>query len=514
MHRAWARRIPLLLVAAACLGAWSACRKPPASAVVVALPTGPSTWVPWMASEEYTGLVLLNVFEPLVDTSGDLGLRPHLAESWETPDDRTWIFRLRPGVKLHDGRALTAREVAASLTAARDDPASRRKPELAGVESIEARDARTVVLRTRFPFSPLPNRLTELAIAVPALQAGAPPVGSGPYRIQDWNLQGDIVLSAFEGYWRGAPSVRSLSFRVIPNQDTRLMQLRDGAVHVVFDVPAERVGEVDGWPGARVVQRQGLRVILLGMDSARARSPYVEADTNPFRDPRVRRAVALAIDRQRLVRETLGGLATPCDQAVAPEVFGHHSGLRPIPHDPEQARRLLAEAGWGQGFGVALDYMPGKYRAVDAVLAVVSSDLARVGVTVRPQPADPGLFFDRLARQETSFYLMGWMSSSGDAGITLEYLLHSPGPRYGVSNGSGFADPALDALLEQAASQTEARDRLPLLQRAAELVHESLPVVPLYRQTDLYGVAEGLVFEPRLDRRVRGFDLRWSDAGR
>lgn len=505
-------RAALLLAAALCAGA--ACRRPASSAVVVALPSGPSTWVPWMASEEYTGLVLLNVYEPLVDTSGDLGLRPHLAESWETPDDVTWIFRLRAGVELHDGRPLTAREVAASLTAARDDPASRRKPELAAVESIEARDERTLVLRTRLPFSPLPNRLTELAIAVPASAAGAPPVGTGPYRIQDWNLQGDIVLSAFERYWRGAPAVSSMTFRVIPNLDTRLMQLRDGEVHVLLDVPAERRAEVQAWPSANVAERQGLRVILLGMDSARERSPYVDGGVNPFRDARVRRAVALAVDRQRLARETLGGLATPCDQVVASEVFGYHTHLPRIPHDPAQARRLLAEAGWSQGFGVALDFMPGKYRAIDEVAAAVARDLARVGVQVRPQPADPGLFFDRLARQETSFHLMGWMSSSGDAGITFEYLLHSPGQRYGVTNGSGFSDPRVDRLLEQAASKTDARDRLPLLQAVAEIAHEALPVVPLYRQTDLYGVAEGLELEPRLDRRVRGYDLRWKDGRR
>lgn len=505
-------RAALVLAAALCLPA--ACRRPAPAAVVVAIPSGPSTWIPWMASEEYTGLVLLNVYEPLVDTSADLGLRPHLAESWETPDDLTWVFRLRAGVRLHDGRPLTAREVAASLSAARDDPASRRKPELAAVESIEARDDRTLVLRTHVPFSPLTNRLTELAIAVPAAVAGAPPVGTGPYRIQDWNLQGDIVLSAFDGYWRGAPAVRSLAFRVIPNLETRLLQLRDGAVQVVLDVPAERRAEVQAWPSANVVERQGLRVIMLGMDAARETSPYVDGGRNPFRDVRVRRAVALAVDRRRLARETLGGLATPCDQVVASEVFGYHTSLPPLAHDPDQARRLLAEAGWAQGFGVALDFMPGKYRAIDEVAAAVSRDLGQVGIRVRPQPADPGLFFDRLARQETSFHLMGWMSSSGDAGITYEYLLHTPGPRYGVTNGSGFSDPRVDQLLEQAAARTDARDRLPLLRQVAEAAREALPLVPLYRQTDLYGVAEGLALEPRLDRRVRGSDLRWSDGRR
>ena len=492
-----------LAVLALCAVACSAGREPSRDETLVVVYPAATPW------EEESVALNGNVLEPLVDLDANQQPQPALASNWYNPDDHTWVFELRPGLRRHDGQPVDAPQVVAALEQLR------QKPGLAAavfrpVESLRAIDAQRIELRTRRVYGPL---VYQLMLAMPSFGGSRDqPLGTGPYRVES-REPGRITLVAAETA-SPRPAIRRVRFEVVKDGTERVRRLLSGEAHLALDVPATESEALRRSPGHRLVVRRGLRLLFLGFDCARASWLESPGGPNPFRDARVRRAVALAVDRQRLARETLGGLATPCDQVVASEVFGYHTHLPRIPHDPAQARRLLAEAGWSQGFGVALDFMPGKYRAIDAVLASVSSDLARVGVTVRPQPADPGLFFDRLARQETSLYLMGWMSSSGDAGITLEYLLHSPGPRYGVSNGSGFSDPALDALLEQAASQVEARQRLPLLQQAAELVHESLPVVPLYRQTDLYGVAEGLVFEPRLDRRVRGFDLRWGDAAR
>jgi peptide/nickel transport system substrate-binding protein len=238
----------------------------------------------------------------------------------------------------------------------------------------------------------------------------------------------------------------------------------------------------------------------------------VSTPRNPFRDVRVRRAVALAIDRDALVRGPLAGQAEVVDQIVSPQVFGHHDGLPLLAHDPAEARRLLAEAGYADGFEVDLDLTATAGRPHPA-LEPVMRDLGAVGIRVRPRASQLASLLDRVERRDTALYLMGWISTSGDAGSSAEYLLHTPGGAYGIDNGGGYSSPDVDRLLGEAARCLDSGERRLLLRRAFERVHEDVPVVPLYRATDIYAVAERLVFVPRLDREIRGAELRWS-AGR
>lgn len=178
--------------------------------------------------------------------------------------------------------------------------------ELTAVQGVEAPDPRTVVVRTRFPFAALPNRLAGVPIWVKPLREGDHPVGTGPYRVKRWTPRGDTVLEAFAGHRGGAPAVKLIEFRVVPSVEERLALLRRGIVHLVVDVPSEALPAMRA-SGLQVLSEKGLRVLYLGMDSAREANPDIEGMRNPLRDVRVRRAVGHAIDRQGLVRGPLGG---------------------------------------------------------------------------------------------------------------------------------------------------------------------------------------------------------------
>ena len=477
----------------------------------MAYPTGPATLQPHATNEEFTTSVLNNVFETVVELDENLSLRPGLAESWHTPDDLTWVFRLRSGVRLHDGRVLESRQVLASLEHARSDPDSNRQAELTAVERMEAPDPGTLVIHTKFPFGPLPNRLANVPIWVPTAEASAP-VGTGPYRVRAWSPYGDTSLEAFDGYHGGPPALKEVEFKVVPDVAQRLQLLREGKVHFTVDIPPEQMPSLQSLPGLKMVSRKGLRVIFLGMDCARAKSSHVSAPVNPFRDLRVRQAVALAVDRAALVSGPLGGFGAVLDQMVAPEVFGFHESLPAPPFDLGEAKRLLREAGHESGFDVDLDYMPGKYLAIDAVVASIASNLAQLGVRIRPQPWAPAAFLERIEKKESAFYLMGWIGNSGDAGLTYDYLLHTPGHGYGLHNGGGYSNPEVDRLLNLAAGSLRPEARRPLLRKVAETVLRDVPVIPLYRQTDLYLLAKDLEFTPRLDRRIRAARMRWLPA--
>jgi peptide/nickel transport system substrate-binding protein len=490
--------------AALALALLCACRAaPPRSDVVIAWAAEPATLYPHATNDEYATAVLSNVYEPLVESDARLDLRPVLAESWHNPDERTWVFRLREGVKLHDGRTLTSEQVAASLEATRSDPRSKRQAELAAVESITAR-GRDVVIRTRYPFAALPNRLGSAPVWVDT--PAARPVGTGRYLVKSWTSEA-VVLEGFEGHRDGLPEIRTMTFAIVPDEAEQLRRLRSGKVDMVLEVGRDEALAVASEPGLRIQTQRGLLVHFLVPDLARASSPHLEAPTNPLRDVRVRRAIALSLDLPGLVRDALGGRGDVASQIVAPEVFGHDESLGPRPHDPVEARRLLAEAGVARGFRVQLDYLG---PDGDPVAARLAADLRAVGIDAAPRPNPPLDLLKRIEARDVSLYVMPWISTSGDAGLSAAYLLHSPGGGYGLDNGGGYESPVVDRLIEDASRTLDPTRRRALLFRMARQVHDDVAVIPLYRQVDIYALRQGLEFEARLDRQVRGDRMRWG----
>jgi peptide/nickel transport system substrate-binding protein len=217
----------------------------------------------------------------------------------------------------------------------------------------------------------------------------------------------------------------------------------------------------------------------------------------------------LSVDRQALVHGPLGGFAEVIDQIVPPEVFGYDRTVPSRAHDPETARRLLREAGYPDGFEVDLDYVPGRYRASDQVVSAVSKDLGQVGIRCRLRPDTAQAYLDRLHRHQTALYLIGMIGQTGDAAWSYGWLLHTPARGYGGINGGAYSDEWLDRLIEDASVPLSPRQRQRLHFAAAHRVYEQVPVIPLYRQTDLYAVTRDLAFEPRLDRRLEAAALRW-----
>jgi peptide/nickel transport system substrate-binding protein len=471
--------------------------------LVVVYPEGPASLLPHENNDEYSSAILGNVFEPLVGLDAELTLVPALAESWHTPDDLTWVLTLRSGARWHGGDPVRAAEAAAALEASRSDATSRRRTELAGVTTIEARGEREVVVRTRAPAASLMNRLTQLPIFRRGRAPDGLPEGTGPYALARWE-RGEVRLTARDK----ATPLRQLRFRVVPETARQVEMLRSGAAHVVTDLTP---GEARRLAGAkvRIVSREGLLVHFLVMDCGRDRSPYVAAQPNPFRDPRVRRAVALGLDRQALVAGPLEGEGEVVDQVVGPQVFGYDPELPPWPHDPDEARRLLAAAGVREGFEVDLDFAGEPDGSTARVMEAVAEQLRGIGIRPRLRRQELSSLVRRVESRDTSFYLMPWIGTAGEFGSSAEYLLRTPGGGYGIDNGGLYSSPELDALLERVAGTFPPKRRLELLRQAARRVHDDVPVVPLHRRSDVYAVSEGLVFTPRLDREIRGAEIRW-----
>jgi peptide/nickel transport system substrate-binding protein len=453
---------------------------------------------PDIGNESFSFGVNSNLFEGLTRLDRSLKPQPALAESWENPDEVTWLFHLRKGVRFSDGRAVLARDVVASILFA-----GRRQPQpdyFLNHESVEAVSDDVVRIRTRRPD---PLLLTSLAplFVLPARVLEERPfraVGTGPYIFERWTPGHELVFVR-NPYYLGTPaSFAHLRFVVLPDEKDRVGALLRGEAQVAEQISSLGEGMIGPEAPARVISRPGLHVLFLAL----------RMKEKPLSDPRVREAFNLALDRDELVRGPLQGRAQPADQIVTPAVMGYNPAVKRPHPDPDRARALLSAAGYPHGFPIRLDGTSDHYRSDVQILENVAQQLGRIGVRVEVNALPKAQFFALQEALATRFYLLGWSCESLQAGEALGSLAHTPtSSGLGSENSQFLSDPRLDALIEQAAGADDLLAKADLLQRAIARLDELHAILPLVIPQETYGVARGLLWEPPLDGGLRAIDV-------
>lgn len=466
-----------------------------AQTLVVGLPGEPVQLDPAVVVDSVSLTITHQLFDTLVRFRGSTTeVEPALAERWEvSPDGRTWTFRLRAGVTFHDGTPLDAPAVAWNFARwARSGHPHHADQVRAGrvfeyweslfegvdersvVAGVDAPDPRTVRLRLRRPFAPLLANLAIPAFGIASPRAvayhgpafGRHPVGSGPFRFVEWVPGQQVTLEANPGAWGPPPRVRRVVVRVIRDPARRLAALRAGEIHFLEGLSPDDVGSVRADPGLRLLLRPPGTTAYLAFNFR----------VRELQDRRVRRAIALAIDRAALVRAFYGETGLVATQFQPPSFWGHAPDLQGDPHDPARARALLREAGWGAGLREATwtdgareplalwyppigrPYLPSPREVAEAVAA----DLARVGIAAPPRTVDWAVYLDRVRRGRLPLYLLGWVTDNGDPDNALCYVFCEPG-----SPSQGFyANPELARLLRQAREIGDPAERARLYREA------------------------------------------------
>jgi peptide/nickel transport system substrate-binding protein len=485
---------PLLALLAAC-----APQAPPAPErpLRIAVHSDPLSLDPHFKNEVLTYSILANVYETLTDFGANMRIRPALAERWENPDEITWRFVLRPGVRFHDGRELGAADVVASLERARRHPRSNFSSYLVAVDEVRAVDRRTVEITTLRPYPILLNKLAFVAI-VPADQRDADeirqPIGTGPYRLTAYRPGEKVELSAFAGYRSGAAAEPRVEFVTIADPEQRLALLLAGEVDLVHHLRPEDVDRLGQAEGCRLLSSDSLVVEYLSLRTSKP----------PFSDPRVRRAIDLAIDRRQLVDTALGGQAEPLGQMAGINVFGYDPEIEPPERDLDQARALLAEAGYPDGLDLEIELRLG--RPVD----VLGEQLAEAGIRVRPTARPWPEMYRRLDDDQVDFYLGGVLAITADASDIFDSIVHSrdPDKGYGQSNHLRYSNPELDRWIEESGRNLDMIDRRSTLQRGMRLVAEDRGFLALYAPRGLYGVRDGVEWQPRIDGMLIAYEMR------
>jgi peptide/nickel transport system substrate-binding protein len=461
----------------------------------------PLTLAPHLKAEQITFSVQANLFEGLVEFDPQMKIRPLLAQSWENPDDLTWVFKLRPNVRFHDGSPLTADDVVFSLARAKGYQASALKADFVMVDSIVKSDSLTVKLKTRKPYPLLLNRLVNAFIVPLALMErmgdqgfAQKPVGTGPYRFESFPPGGPLTLAAFGDYWCRPPAFKRMVVLSLDDQREALRLLKTGNADIVTQLDASLAAEMRDrpTPDLDIISRPGLTLRYLGYDFGR----------KPFNNIKVRQAILAAVDRTSLVKDLNHGFGQPANQLVPQAVFGYNPDLPELVPDPARARRLLAEAGYTQGVDVTLTIPEVRLALGERIRDQMKP--AGIRITLRVLPRDQ--FFQ--AVDTAGFFLFGVSSTSGDASDLFEDAIHSRQGGYGHTNRGGYHHPQIDHLIENASGQLEQTRRLKSLQEIMARCMEDLPRVPLYIEEEIHGVSARIVWEPRLDMMVLGKEVR------
>ncbi|MEZ5989649.1 MAG: ABC transporter substrate-binding protein [Planctomycetota bacterium] len=439
---------------------------------------------PAQASDGESSKVIDNVYETLVDFSWDpatpTAIVPRLATSWkESEDRRSWTFELRPGVVFHDGTPFDSAAVVATFEhlLAKDAGERPYRGNFLDVEAVEASGPGRVVFRLKEPSAVLLRNLAMFCASIVSPKAlkkhgealASHPVGTGPFKLLRWQKDQVVVLQRFERWWgkeRGNLDV--VVFKQIKDWASRREQLKSGEIQMTDDLVFQDVDELRATPGVEVQITDGMNVCYLTMNREKA----------PFDDARTRKAVAMAIDRDRIVELGYYGQAVPARDMLPPNIPFHTGTVAPA-HDPQAAEDLFVASG-ARGLEVELCVMnnPRPYlMQPDLVGQIIKDSLAKAGLEVRIVKLDWATYLARLQRGEYQMAIIGWSTDNGDPDNFYTPLLSS-GSIDGT-NYSRFSDTNFDVLLAEARQVTDEARRGELFARMQAILAEDCPTVPL-----------------------------------
>jgi peptide/nickel transport system substrate-binding protein len=489
-------------------------KAPPDPGLVrLSLPYEVATLDPHARNAISTIAVASHLYDRLVDTDADLRLRPALAESWTTTDQRTWVFKLRPGARFHDGRPLRALDAVWSIQRLLRDRSLELSAYVSYVSDVRATGPLTFEVHTRDPLSILLNRLRFVFI-VPEGAEGEALVnkanGTGPYRLVEWEADRRLRLVRNERYWGGAPAVRELEILLHREPAQAAEDLIAGRARFAQCNSREAAQRLRS-AGFALVRQPSVSVKYLGFGFGPASIPGPRGPLpNPFRLREVREAVHLALDRDRLVAG-LPGTAMPATQPVPPSVFGFSPSLPAPVHDLALARERLRAAGLAGGFRATLSTR----RILAAAAEQVKQQLAPIGIDLDLQAFDDNEFLDRARRLEFVLYVSRLAAVTGDATNLLENGLHTIDRErgMGVANFSGYSSREVDRAIEESVLIASPGPRRHAIEAIMNRLMEDLPWAPLYVDEDVFAFSSELAWSPRRDGFVLGAEIGLRPEG-
>ena len=471
---------------------------------------------------------LKHIFEPLISQNENQKLTPALATSWKAIDDTTWEFKLRKNVRFHDGSPFTAEDVAFTLKRVPNVPnspssfATFTKP----IIDVKIVDPHTIIFKTASPHVLLPSDLTAVLIVSKAAgekattddyNAGKATIGTGAYKFVEYIANQRIVIKANYGYWGGEEPWDKVTFKMLTSPAARVAALLSGDVEMIETVPTADIAKLEKDTKFALSNKVSNRVIYVHLNQHQDKAPLFltdkagkPLDKNPLKDVRVRKALSMAINRDAIVSKVMENRAVSASQLLADTFFGTSKKLKPTKFDPEGAKKLLAEAGYPNGFAMTIHGPNNRYINDAAIAQAIGQMYSRIGIEVKIDTMPSSVYFTRATKLEFSYMVLGWGTESGEQGSALRSLLatYDTTKGMGVTNRGRYSNATFDKALGDALVTMDEKKREGMIQSAAEMVMEDVGLIPLHYEVSTWATTKKLKYTPRTDQYTLAMSLK------
>lgn len=514
--------------AAAAVAAFAIAGPATAQTLSMAMSAAPTSIDPHYHTFSPNQTVNAHMFDTLVGQDEFSRLEPGLALSWKLLDDTTWEFKLRPGVRFHNGEALTAEDVVSSFA---------RVPKVANspgsytiytkpVVGTEIVDSHTIRLKTAGIYPLLPVDMSQVFIIPRSLgtdlasedfNSGKLAIGTGAYRMTAYRPGDRVELERNDQFWGEKPHWQRVIIRLIPNDGARTAALLSGDVQFMEFVPTADAARLRSDKRVALAETNSLRFVYLWLDRSReGPTPFITGPNgetlakNPLNDLRVRQALSIGINRPAIVERVMENAALATGQFLAPGSFTYVPDLPPPTYDVARAKALLAEAGFPNGFRMTLHGPNDRYVNDGKIIQAIGQMWTRIGVQTQVDAITWPNFIARANRQEFSAFLLAWGISSGEGSNPLRALIHSfsPAKGWGAVNRGRYSNPTLDGLVDQAMKIGDDTARERVLIQAQRLALDDVAVIPLHIQRNIWAMKAGLTYKARADEGSLAMDVR------
>jgi len=422
-----------------------------------------------------------------------------LAESWQFQGIK-WVFKLRKGIKFHDGTSFTSKDVPFSVEKMRDEKGgSLQAPNFKDIVEIQTPDDYTVIFVTKQPNAILLDRLDNRLIVSKAAgdkygdKLYENLVGTGPYKFVSYQRGGHLVFTRNDDYWGPKAAIKEVIFKKVTEDAARLAGLESGQADFINNVPDHEVPRLKKHPRIRIDQLEGTRMFFLAMNFA----------FKPWDNKLVRQAANYSVDAPAIVRNIFDGIGYSCNGPVGANVLGADPKLKRYPYDPQKAKQLLAQAGYPNGCDIQLYYSAGRYPKDREVCQVVAAQMVKGGFRVELISQEWALFWDKQGVNggKLPFYYIG------RGGLIDADTLYDQYFRTGTTRRTNYSNADLDKLVEEQQKTPDSKKRIALLQKAGKYIMDEALFIPLYNLADIYGAAKNLDWKSRPDERVMARDM-------
>ena len=483
-----------------------------------------------------------HIYESLINRNAKMELIPGLAESWKPLDDNTWELKLRKGVKFSNGEPFTSKDVLFTMCRVLNNETNVSRSYMEPMQNfsdVQTPDDYTVIIKTERPIPTMPN---ELARSLPIIWSGIAKfdklkftpkegcgvtspwptvadfntgklsIGTGPYKLKSYIKGTGIEMERNEAYWGTKPHWKTVKMVPVPNAGPRLTGLMAGDYDVIESPAARDLPRIKENNKLDFTATPSTRLVFFQPDAGRAASPFVKAadGKNPLQDLRVRKAISMSIDRKAIVQRLMDGQATVANQYMPEGMFGSLDKPAEIKFDPEAAKKLLAEAGYPNGFELTLTTTNDRYINDGQIAQAVAQYLTRIGIKTTVDAQAAAIYFPKRAKREFSFAIGGWPSENGEASGLFQYWVASTDKDkgFGTSNYGGFSSADFDKVFIPAMSVMDAAQRKAQYQKATQIALDNVPLIPLHFESSIWAFKKGMTYEGRRDQYTLAMSVK------